>query len=123
MKILAERIKKLRENKKISDKKFTQAYVAEAIGVARQTYTAYENGTKEPSLETVEKIADFFDVSTDYLFGRTDIMVSHRIFEERAKYDLHDLELTNWYYELAKKDKKTLTKLRKISKMIENEKD
>lgn len=67
-----KRLKRIRENKKIKDPKWTQEFVADAIGVARSTYTAYENGTKQPPLETVNKIADLFETNVDYLLGRTD---------------------------------------------------
>lgn len=68
-----KRLKAERELKKNSDPKWTQEYVANLIGVARPTYTAYENGTKEPPIDTINKIADTFNVSIDYLQGRTDI--------------------------------------------------
>lgn len=71
MEILGKRLKQLREQKKKENSKFTQGYVADLIGVARTTYTAYENGTKTPPPETINKIADLFDVTTDYLQGRT----------------------------------------------------
>lgn len=71
MKIFAERLKAEREALKQKDPKWTQEYLAELIGVARPTYTAYENGTKLPSMDTVNKLADIFDVDTDYLHGRT----------------------------------------------------
>lgn len=66
------RLKECREKKKDIDPKWTQGYIAEKIGVARVTYTAYENGTKQPPLETINRIADILDVTTDYLAGRTD---------------------------------------------------
>ena len=72
MDILAKRLKHLREQHKERDSKFTQGYIANLIGVARVTYTAYENGTKQPPIETVNKLADIFEVSTDYLQGRVD---------------------------------------------------
>ncbi|WP_141432450.1 helix-turn-helix domain-containing protein [Bacillus sp. 03113] len=72
MDIFAKRLKFLREKKKKENSKYTQGYLADLIGVARVTYTAYENGTKQPPMETINKIADIFNVSTDYLSGRTD---------------------------------------------------
>jgi transcriptional regulator with XRE-family HTH domain len=72
MNILGKRLKQLRESKKKTNSKYTQGYIANLIGVARVTYTSYENGTKQPSIETVNKLADLFGVSTDYLQGRTD---------------------------------------------------
>lgn len=73
MEILGKRLKNLREQKKKENSKYTQGYLANKIGVARSTYTAYENGTKQPPLETVNRLADLFDVTTDYLQGRTEI--------------------------------------------------
>lgn len=48
-------------------KNLLQKEVADKIGVARTTYASYEQGKREPDIETINKIADFFDVSTDYL--------------------------------------------------------
>ncbi|NUK31013.1 helix-turn-helix transcriptional regulator [Parageobacillus sp. VR-IP] len=72
MKTFGERLKHLREKKKQENPKWTQEYVADLVGVARTTYTAYERGTKQPQLDTVNKLADLFEVSADYLLGRTD---------------------------------------------------
>jgi len=71
MKEFAKRLKNEREKKKHLDPKWTQGYVADLIGVARPTYTSYENGTKQPPMETVHNIADLFAISTDYLHGIT----------------------------------------------------
>ncbi|QQK75501.1 helix-turn-helix transcriptional regulator [Salicibibacter cibarius] len=68
----SERLKYTRESKKEIEDNWTQQYVAEQIGVARSTYTAYERGTKQPSLDTVNALADLLDVSVDYLLGRTE---------------------------------------------------
>ena len=50
----------------------TQEFVAEQIGVKRYTYAKWEQGRAEPSMQDLRKLADFFDVSIDYLLGRTD---------------------------------------------------
>ena len=44
--------------------------MAEYLEIAQPSYIRYENGAAELSLENLVKIADFFDVSTDYLLGR-----------------------------------------------------
>jgi DNA-binding XRE family transcriptional regulator len=72
MKQFANRLKKLRESKKETNPTFTQSHVAEILGVARTTYTAYENGTKQPPMETVIKLASLFETSVDYLYGLTE---------------------------------------------------
>lgn len=49
----------------------TQVEMAQKIGISRSTIGMYETGAREPDFETLEKIADFFNVDTDYLLGRT----------------------------------------------------
>lgn len=44
--------------------------MAEMLEVARTTYANYEQGTREPDNKTLNKLADYFQVSTDYLLGR-----------------------------------------------------
>lgn len=72
MDVLPKRLKECRQNLKSFKPDYTQTYVADIIGVARTTYTAYENGTKLPPIDTLASIAQLFNVSTDYLIGRTD---------------------------------------------------
>lgn len=50
---------------------YTQQELAEKLGIARSTIGMYETGAREPDFETLELIADFFNVDTDYLIGRT----------------------------------------------------
>lgn len=50
----------------------TQVELAEKIGISRSTIGMYETGAREPDFETLEAIADFFNVDIDYLLGRTD---------------------------------------------------
>lgn len=73
----ARRLKECREKKKSDNSRWTQKYVAEKIGMARTTYTAYENGTKMPPPDTINNIAILLDVSNDYLMGRTNVTDSH----------------------------------------------
>ena len=49
-----------------------QAETAEKLGISRSTIGMYETGAREPDFETLEKIADFFNVDIDFLLGRTD---------------------------------------------------
>lgn len=60
------RLKELRESKKIS-----QQELAAKIGVSQSTIGMWESRKREPSFSTIEKIADFFGVSVDYLLGRS----------------------------------------------------
>ena len=42
------------------------------MGLSERAYQHYELGEKEPSLGNIVKLADFFEVSADYLLGRSD---------------------------------------------------
>lgn len=61
------RLKSLRKNLNK-----TQEEVAAGLGVSRGAYSHFENDRNEPDSETLSKIADYFQVSIDYLLGRTD---------------------------------------------------
>ena len=61
-----DRLKELRKSKKL-----TQVQVSEMIDVQQGTYSRWENGTLEPNLEAVVKLAKLFDTTTDYLLGKT----------------------------------------------------
>ncbi|KAF1301214.1 helix-turn-helix transcriptional regulator [Enterococcus saccharolyticus] len=50
----------------------TQVEVASALGISQPNFRRWEAGERAPSSETLERLADFFHVSTDYLLGRTD---------------------------------------------------
>lgn len=46
-----------------------QKDIAKEIGITAAAYSLYEKGKREPSLGTIQKMADYFNVSTDYLIG------------------------------------------------------
>ena len=50
----------------------TQQEISEKLGISRSTIGMYETGAREPDYDTLELIADFFNVDMDYLLGRTD---------------------------------------------------
>ena len=52
--------------------KITQVEMAKELNISQPSYIRYENGTSEPTLENLKKIADVLDVSVDYLLGRDD---------------------------------------------------
>ena len=61
-----ERIRNLRE-----DKDITQTQMAEYLYIKQRTYSKYERGTINIPVDTLIRLADYFDVSLDYLVGRT----------------------------------------------------
>ena len=64
---VGKRLKALREGIGIPQKK-----MAEAIGTTQSSINRYENGQSTPSVEIFRRYADYFDVSMDYIFARTD---------------------------------------------------
>ena len=53
--------------------RFTQREVAQRLGISQPSYIRYENGSAEPTLENLVKIADLYDVSVDFMLGRKEI--------------------------------------------------
>jgi transcriptional regulator with XRE-family HTH domain len=60
-----DRIKELRKERKL-----TQIELAKGIGYSQATIADWERGIIRPTWEAVIKLADYFDVSADYLLGR-----------------------------------------------------
>ena len=67
MNIVGQRLKELRVNAHYSQKQ-----IAEKCETTQVTIGRYETGVAEPPLQKLLWYADFFDVSLDYIFGRTD---------------------------------------------------
>lgn len=65
---LPERMLALRKSRGLK-----QEEAAQLSGVSYMSYRRYETGEREPTASTLWKIADFYDVSVDYLIGRSDI--------------------------------------------------
>lgn len=63
-------------HKRVKDLRLSRGWklisVAEDIGITKGTYAGYENGTKFPSIGSLERLADRLETSVDYLVGRTD---------------------------------------------------
>lgn len=67
MSVFSERLVLLRKEKSLS-----QEDVAREFGVVVRAYQRYEYGQREPQLSTLVKMADFYEVSLDYLAGRSE---------------------------------------------------
>jgi transcriptional regulator with XRE-family HTH domain len=65
MEIMAKRLTELRNAKGLAQKD-----IAEYLGITKSAYGFYEQNRREPSPEIIKKLADYFDVSADYLLGR-----------------------------------------------------
>ena len=67
MQLLGERLRTLREGLNM-----TQYQVGEILGIPQTSIHRYEIGAYTPTAETLVWYADYFDLSMDYIFGRTD---------------------------------------------------
>lgn len=65
----SERLRQLRTARDLSQMDF-----AKQLKISKSSVNMYERGEREPGLETLEKIADFFNVDMDYLLGKSDIV-------------------------------------------------
>ena len=63
--MFAERVRYLRQTREL-----TQVQLADKLGITKQSVSNWENDNIMPSVEMLVKIADFFNVSTDYLLAR-----------------------------------------------------
>lgn len=55
-----------------NERKLLQKDIASSVGVSLRAYQYYEKGQKEPTLSVLLRLADYFDVSLDYLVGLSD---------------------------------------------------
>ena len=62
-----KRLKELREQRG-----YTQEYLAKLLNTSRSRIAMYEQGKRQPDFEMQEALADLFNVTLDYLFGRDD---------------------------------------------------
>lgn len=79
--IFGERLKRLRKEKDI-----VMEDMAEDLNTTQATISRYERGKRKPDIVFLNLVADYFDVSTDYLLGKTD--------EENPKYKNTDKFIT-----------------------------
>lgn len=65
--IFHQRLKALRQSRSI-----TQKEIAVYLGLSERSYQRYEAGEREPNIAGLNRLADYFKVTVDYLIGRTD---------------------------------------------------
>jgi len=94
---LGQRLKSLREEKDLS-----QLELGERLNISNSTLSLYESGKRQPDYKTLQRIADFYGVSIDYLFGRTNTKKPPEKAFESALSD--SPELLEFWKELSKRD-------------------
>jgi transcriptional regulator with XRE-family HTH domain len=115
-----KRLKALR-----SEKKLSQQSMGDLLGITRQAYAKYENNESEPDIATINKLAAFFNVSTDYLLGisnyQSKLTDTNKNEDEGFEEFINDPELQRWYKELPKSSEDDLKKLRKMWEIMKDD--
>ncbi|MCL2579339.1 MAG: helix-turn-helix domain-containing protein [Oscillospiraceae bacterium] len=84
MNIVGVRIKGLREGVRLSQKD-----LGAKLGITQSAVNRYENNQSEASYQTLLKYVDYFDVSLDYIYGRTD-QPQGKLYDFKPKIDDND---------------------------------
>lgn len=77
MATFAERLRSLRQ-----EKGWSQQRLADNLKLSKSSVNMYERGEREPGFETMEAIADLFNVDMNYLYGRTDVKIADPIVRD-----------------------------------------
>ena len=93
-----------------TDNDLKQEDIAKVLNTTKQSYGRYENGTTKLSIEDLIKLAQYYNVSTDYLLGLTD--------DEKTNWKKYDDETIN--KNEIKKIKKSITKIERQVTVIGN---
>ena len=105
---LGKRLKELRTIKKLF-----QSDLANLLGIERSTYGKYETGDSSPDYEKLIQLADFFQVSVDYLLGKTDIptpietIAAHHEGDDFTEEELEEIEKFKEFVRMKRQQKKT----------------
>ncbi|MCS1382763.1 helix-turn-helix transcriptional regulator [Lysinibacillus sphaericus] len=116
--MLSTRLKALRTKKNL-----TQKQLAEKINVTHVSISGYESGNRSPDTDTLQRLADFFEVSTDYLLGRTDTSEPSTVEKEEVEFQAfaNDPDLQRWYKSLPNSKEEDLRMLRSMWEVIKKE--
>ena len=99
--MIGQRLKELRTNAGI-----TQEKISNYLNISREAYSLYETNKRQMNYDTICTIAEFYNVSTDYLLGLSD---------EKCRFELttEEEELINLYRSLNHRDRKLLISISK----------
>jgi transcriptional regulator with XRE-family HTH domain len=73
----------------------SQRDLAEKLGMPQQTYQGYESGARKVTLQLLRQFADYFDVSIDFLAGRTKDRKLHKSEELHDQFDNKNIQVSS----------------------------
>ncbi len=113
--IIGKRVKEARINKK-----YSQQELGDLLGVTKVSICGYENGTRQPTLDTFLKLLDTLEIDSNYLLGREETVVCESEEPYTKKISKIDLDILqeikkypNLYKELCNNLNRTLEKISK----------
>lgn len=98
---MLENVKKLRKRDRVS-----QQALANVLGVSQQSVNKYENHNVEPSIDTLKKMARYFNVSIDFIVGKTDEENSGE--NDYSMLNSEEFAVVENYRKLSKQEKQSL---------------
>jgi transcriptional regulator with XRE-family HTH domain len=113
-----EILKKLRIERGLSQKELT-----DRLAINRSTYARYETSSTQPDFDTLKLLAEFFNVTTDYLLGNTNNpapLSQQEKDEAEFQAFVNNPTLEKWYKELPKSKEEDLEKLRKMWEILKD---
>jgi transcriptional regulator with XRE-family HTH domain len=117
MSTLAKRMRHIREVKG-----YSQTKVAQALGISNVQLSRYESSERKPDPDFIKNVADFYEVSTDYLLGIIDTY-THKNDTDIDK-TLNDPELGLWFKDIKDSTPERQEELRQFWEFIKmKEKD
>ncbi|MBC1523604.1 helix-turn-helix domain-containing protein [Listeria booriae] len=106
--MFSQRLVTLRKEKKLS-----QYALADELGFSRGKLANYEQGSREPDFETLTKIATYFNVTTDYLLGNSDVR-----YPEPLKKYVEDPELNAWLFDMIENRPEDVKRVKEILELM-----
>ena len=93
-----------------AEKKMTQKELAKILNLSSSAISNYENGVHHPDLNTLCRIADLFNVTTDYLLGRTGYRCPPEILKDYIATDYMISSFINMVLSLDQNSQNAITK-------------
>lgn len=104
---LGSRLRKERE-----ERKWSQIYVAEKVGITNAVLSNYERDYRDPDTDTLKKLAELYNVSIDYLLGRTnerELTIEEKLSKELRLRDGENI----YFYDMEGLDDEDIEMLKK----------
>lgn len=106
--MLGKRLEELR-----TEKRMTKKEVADYLQIDQSTYGKYELGKRQPDYETLDKLANLFNVSVDYILCRTNVrtpietIAAHHEGEDWTEEELEEIERFKEFVKMKRQKKET----------------